>query len=466
MHLLLYFNLLLNLLFTENSLKDELIQILNKNLPKKTKYSLTCLSTSKNDFLIKINSEMPMIPASTNKLFTTGIALLNLGLDQTIDTELYTDDVNVDDGNINGNLYLKGHGDPTITTLEFQELVNQLKLKGIKRITGNLIVDDSFFEETFYRDEWIENENIILPLPPISALTVNNNTIVAIIKGSTKLNLPASILIQEPLDYFKIINKTKTTRKKTKLSASSKFENGNEFITISGNVKRNSSYNLKIFISNPSMYAAHLLLKLIKTNGINFNGEIKAGQLKIFSNRLCSINKPLKDLIVPINKNSNNFYAEHLFIMLGGFYAKGYGSPFDASKAINTFLKSVNIYKPDFSIVDGSGLSRSNQFSTETLVNFLHYIYLNPLVFDEFYKSLSIPQTDGTLRNRFNKLYPPDRLRGKTGTLNGVVSLAGYVTAKSGDILIFAINFNYTKGNQHKLRELQEMIVIKIAENF
>mgnify|MGYP000002899894 CR=1 FL=1 len=463
---LLYLNLLLNLFHIDNSLNDELIRFLNKNLPKKTIYSISCLSTTKNDFLVKINSDIPMIPASTNKLFTTGIALLNLGLDETIDTELYTDDENIEDDIINGNLYLKGHGDPTITTNELLELVNKLKIEGIKGITGNLIVDDTFFEETFYRNEWIEDENITVPLPPISALTVNNNTIIATLKGSSKINQPASIIIQEPLEYFKIINKTKTSRRKSRISASSEFEDGKEVITIQGNLKRNSVYNLKIFISNPSMYAAHLLVKLIKENGIIFNGEIKKGTLKKFSNRICSINKPIKDLIKPINKNSNNFYAEHLFIILGAFYAKSNGSPFDASQAINTYLKSINIYNPSINLVDGSGLSRKNQFSTETLVNFLYHIYLNPLVFDEFYKSLSIPQADGTLRHRFSNLNPPDRLRGKTGTLNGVVSLAGYVTSKSGDLLIFAINFNYTKGNQLKMRELQERIITKIAESF
>lgn len=467
---LMYFLLLLTFLINsfnfDNPLNDEIDLILKKNLPKNSKYSITCFSTARNDYLIKINSALPLIPASTNKLFTTGVALLNLGLDQTIDTELYTDDENLDDGIINGNLYLKGHGDPTITTSEFQILVNELKLKGITAITGSLIIDDTFFEEIFYRNEWIEDEDIILPLPPISALTINQNTIYATLKGSTRINRPALIYLNENLDYFKVINKTNTSQRKSRVTASSKFENGYEVITISGNVRRNSTYTVRILIANPPIYAANILVNLLRENGIIFNGSIKKGQVKLLSNRLCSIQKPLKDLIKPINTNSNNFYAEHLFIIIGGFYSKIYGSPFDASQAINSFLKSINLYNSEINIVDGSGLSRQNQFSTETLVNFLYYIYSKPLIFEEFYKTLSSPQSDGTLRNRFTKLIPPEKLYGKTGTLNGVTSLAGYLTSKSGDLIIFAINFNYPKGNQNKMRELQERIIIKIAESF
>jgi D-alanyl-D-alanine carboxypeptidase/D-alanyl-D-alanine-endopeptidase (penicillin-binding protein 4) len=99
------------------------------------------------------------------------------------------------------------------------------------------------------------------------------------------------------------------------------------------------------------------------------------------------------------------------------------------------------------------------------LVEFLYQIYLNPLIFNEFYNSLSIPQSDGTLKHRFSNLIPPYRLRGKTGTLNGVVSLAGYVTAKSGDLLIFSINFNYSRGNANKLRMLQDKIITLIADS-
>ncbi|NPV11761.1 MAG: D-alanyl-D-alanine carboxypeptidase/D-alanyl-D-alanine-endopeptidase [Ignavibacteria bacterium] len=464
-----FFNLLLLIFFpiiNDNSIEFQVKELLKKSLPKNSEYSLTCFSTSKNDYIIKVNSEVPLIPASTNKLFTTGVALLSLGPNFSINTELYCDDNDLSDRIINGNLFLKGYGDPTITTENLKNLITKLKLANIQSVTGNIIIDDSFFEETFYRNEWIEDENISVPLPPISSVTVNSNSIFLRVNGSNKIGRSGNVTLLDELDYFEIINKTKTTNTRTRLSALSKFENNKEIITITGNIRKNSSIVLKVHIKRPDYYVGNLLAKLLRENGISFWGEIKKGKVPKFSDRISTISTPLTEFLKPINKNSNNFFAEHLFLIIGANYAGGQGSPFDASQAINTYLKSLNIYEPNFSMVDGSGISRQNQFSTNTLVKLLHQIYLNPAVFNDFYNSLSIPQTDGTLHNRFSNLFPPDRLRGKTGTLNGVTSLAGYVVSKSGDLLIFAINFNFRKGNQSKMRELQDKIITLIADSY
>lgn len=464
------FFLTLILLLQINSNDDDLLSRINnlikRSLSPSSQYSLTFFSTKKNDFVIKINSEIPLIPASTNKLFTSGIALMNFGTNFNINTELYCDDQDLSDGIINGNVYLKGYGDPTLSTEDLSELVLILKSKGINLISGNIIVDDSYFEETFYRNEWIENENISVALPPISSLTINNNTVFVRVIGSNRTNKPANISLDKDIDYFQLVNKTKSTKSRTRLSAYAKFENGREIITISGNVRRNSTTFIKVHIAKPEYYAGHLLAKLLRENGISFWGKVKKGIIPKFSDRICFNTTPLTELLKPINKNSNNFYSEHLFLILGAAYSGGYGSPFDASQAINTFLKSLNIYEPNFSMVDGSGISRQNQFSTETLVKFLHLIYLNPIIFNEFYNSLSIPQIDGTLQQRFNNLYPPERLRGKTGTLNGVTSLAGYVETKSNDLLIFSVNFNYSRGSQNKVKELVDKITTMIADYY
>ena len=453
-------------LIDQDSIEASIKQLLQKSLPKNSEYSVTCFSTRKNDYIVNINSDLPLIPASTNKLFTTGVALMSLGPAFTINTEIYCDDNDLSDGIVNGNLYLKGYGDPTITTEDLKNLVQKIKAQKINLITGNIIVDDSFFEETFYRNEWIEDENISVPLPPISALTINNNSIYLRVVGSNKIGKAGRVILDDELDYFQIINKTQTTRSRTTLSVSSSYENNKEIIIVNGRIKRNSSTVLKVHIKKPEFYAGNLLARLLRENGISFWGEVKKGKVPKFSDRISFVSTPLIEFLKPINKNSNNFYAEHLFLIIGANYAGGDGSPFDASQAVITFLKSLNIYEPDFNMVDGSGISRQNQFSTGTLVKFLHQIYLNPAVFNEFYNSLSIPQNDGTLSHRFSNLFPPDRLRGKTGTLNGVTALAGYVVANSGDLLIFAINFNYNKGNQYKMRELQDRIITLIADNF
>jgi len=210
MHLLLSLLLILFQLNDQEKITSKIVHLLKKSLPKNAEYSITCFSTLKNDYLIKINSDLPLIPASTNKIFTTGVALMSLGPNFTINTELYCDDSELSDGVINGNLYLKGYGDPTITTENIKNLVIKIKSLKINSITGNIIVDDSFFEETFNRNEWIENENISVVLPPISAITINHNSISLRVNGSNRIGKAGKIILDEELDYFQIINQTQT----------------------------------------------------------------------------------------------------------------------------------------------------------------------------------------------------------------------------------------------------------------
>lgn len=456
---------LLQLLSQENDLQRKVESILRKSINKNSIYSVTCYSTNQKKFIVDINSDVPLIPASTNKLITTGTALLNLGINFTINTEIYTDDLNLNDGIINGNIYFKGKGDPTITTATLDSLIRSIRNQNISKITGDIIIDDSFFEETFERNEWIEDENISVPLPSISAVTVNYNSVILKVSGTNKINQKALIEDLEDIGYFKIVNKTKTSSRTTRLSAVSNFTGTGEIITINGTIRKNFIRYLRVHIKNPTAYTGYLLASLIKKHNIDFNGKIKKGLVPKLVNLIAIHKTPLIEFLKPINKNSNNFFAEHLFLIIGGEYSGGYGSPFDASQAINSFLKTIHIYNKDFNIVDGSGISRKNSLSTRMLVNFLNHIYLTPGMFNEYYNSLSIPQIDGTLQNRMSNLFPPNRMRAKTGTLNGVVSLAGYVVAKSGDLVIFAINFNYAKGNINKLRQIQDDIITLIADS-
>lgn len=445
------------------TLQDEVLNLIKKSVHRTTNYSFTVYSTNKKNYVISINPDQPLIPASTNKLLTTGVALLNLGKNFKIKTELFTNDKNIKDGIINGDLYLKGYGDPTLTTEDIKLLARALVEKGITKITGFIKIDDSFFEETFYRNEWIEEENISVPLPPISAVTINYNSVQIKVSGASKLNKPAKIELIENYYPVKLINKTITTNRRTKIKGTSKEINGKEVITITGRIKKNSSVYIYVPISNPALLIGTILRNILVEHGIYVKEEILVEKVPKNRERLALKETPLVEFIKPINKNSNNFFSEHLFLITGGMYASGGGNPFDASQAVNSFLKSQDIFDENFNMVDGSGISRKNSLSSKLLTEFLYLVYLNPSVFEEFYNSLSIPQTEGTLINRFENLFPPSRLRGKTGTLNGVNSLAGYVIANSGDLLIFSINFNFSRDSHVKLKRLQDNLITLVA---
>ncbi len=120
-----------------------------------------------------------MIPASVTKVFTTATALSLMGKDYRLSTILFTDDSNIKDGTINGNLFLKGFGNATFSSEDLLHFIFKLKNLGIKEITGNIVGDDSYFDNIYYREDWIPDESANVKLPPISALVLDRNKTVA-----------------------------------------------------------------------------------------------------------------------------------------------------------------------------------------------------------------------------------------------------------------------------------------------
>ncbi len=174
--LLLFF--ILSTLTLSASSKDEIqnkIDNIIKRLPSGTKAGILIINPLTEDTLYSLNHTVSMIPASNTKLFTTATALSIMGGDFILATRLYSDDENISDGTINGNIYLKGCGNSLFTQDDLQVMIDELKNRGVKRITGKVIGDDTYFDEIYTRDDWITDEVANVNLPPISALVIDRN---------------------------------------------------------------------------------------------------------------------------------------------------------------------------------------------------------------------------------------------------------------------------------------------------
>jgi D-alanyl-D-alanine carboxypeptidase/D-alanyl-D-alanine-endopeptidase (penicillin-binding protein 4) len=165
-----------------------------------------------------------------------------------------------------------------------------------------------------------------------------------------------------------------------------------------------------------------------------------------------------------INKKSNNFYAECLFKTLGAVYSGEQGNSFYSTQAILSFIEDEGIYSEGTKIVDGSGISRFDQVTAGALVGLLEKMYFNIAQFEDFYNSLSIAGVDGTLEKRMRGTSAENNFRGKTGTLNGVSSISGYVTNADGDDIIVCMMFEFKKGGARKYRDLQDRIIEVLAD--
>jgi D-alanyl-D-alanine carboxypeptidase/D-alanyl-D-alanine-endopeptidase (penicillin-binding protein 4) len=393
--------------------KEELvnkIRLILSSLPNGTTTGIVIYNPLNQDTIFVMNEKIPMIPASLTKLFTTATSLNVMNSNHKLSTKLFTNDLNLKDGIINGNIYIKGFGNSLFTENDLRDFVNKLSEMNLKEITGDVIGDDTYIDNIYTREDWIENEKANVRLPAISALVLDRNTT--------------------------------TVKKKVK----------RRFRYISENIK------------DPPLFIATRLKELLKAAGIKVNGNANKGNTPSNTYALTEKFTELKDLISLINKHSDNFLAECLFKTLGAEASGLQGNSYFSQQAIQKFLKENNIYTAGTEIVDGSGISRFDQATPLAINGVLEKMYFDLLHFDDFYNSLSIAGVDGTLRGRLMGTAAENNFRGKTGSLNGVSGLAGYLMDPNGDDLIITIIFEFNKSGWGYYRDVQDQIIQLLAE--
>ena len=397
---------------SKEEVKSRIEEALDR-LPGSTVSAILVYNPLTRDTIYSLNSKLPVIPASNNKLFTTSVALSVMGSDYHLSTKIMTSDRKYKDGVINGDLFIKGFGNSLFTSEDLEKMVKELKEKGIKEIKGNIIGDDSFFDELYTRSDWISDEHQNLHLPAISALVINRNRTlirrrIRVRKGKRR--------------YYRTVYYTR-------------------------------------HIKNPPLYAAELLREKLRRNGIKVTGKAKKGVTPANAITLADSYVLLKDLIQEINKHSDNFLAECLFKTLGAVATGKQGNSFYSTQTIIKFLKDNGIYSQGTSIVDGSGISRYDRVTVSAVVGLLEKDYFDLTHFQDFYNSLSVAGIDGTLRHRMLGSSAENNFHGKTGTLNGVSSLSGYLITKQGVELIVSMIFQFKSGGTRLHREVENKIV-------
>ena len=391
-----------------NDVKTEINNVLNK-LPAGTRVGMLIYNPLTRDTIYSINHTESMIPASNTKLFTTATALEIMGGSYTLSTQILTDDNDLTDGKIDGNIYIKGLGNSVFTSEDLTEMVEGLQELGIKKITGNVIGDDTFFDDIYTRDDWIKDENANVKLAPISALVIDRN-------------------------------KTRVRKK-----------------------RRGRLRTYTVNVTNPPLFAAEQLLEKLNEFDLEVEGIAKKGETPLTAQLLLEETIELRELIKMINKNSNNFLAECLFKTIGAVASSKQGNSFYSTQAILTFIEDNGIYSDGTSIVDGSGISRFDQITVGAIVGLLERMYFDIKNFDDYYNSLSIAGVDGTLNERMYNTAAENNFRGKTGTLNGVSSLSGYLVTAGGDDLIISIIFEFERGRWNTYRNIQDEIIEILA---
>ncbi|MBT2683899.1 D-alanyl-D-alanine carboxypeptidase/D-alanyl-D-alanine-endopeptidase [Bacillus sp. ISL-37] len=390
-------------------------------------------------------------PASVLKMFTAAAAFSVLGEEYRFTTEVLADG-KIDGGTLAGDLVLKGMGDPTLLPADFDEMALKLKNKGIKKVSGDLVADDSWYDDVRYSKDLTWNDEHQYYGAQVSALTASPNqdydagtVIVNILPG--KKGKAANISLEPETDYVKILNETVTVDSEGEHDIIIEREHGSNSILVRGTIPAGAHKAREwVAVWEPSLYAGSIFQKSLEEHGIKVVGKIITGRATETMTRLISHKSmPLADLMIPFMKLSNNGHAEVLVKEMGKV-VHGEGSWEKGLEVMAAELSRIGIDTSRLVLRDGSGISHANLIPANEITKLL-YLAQKEKWFPAFQHSLPVAGVElrmvgGTMRNRLKEEHLKDRVSAKTGTLTGVSTLAGYVKTNSGDTLIFSVLLN------------------------
>ena len=441
------------LVLAEDNLALQLNQLLNEDPDLQGAIAGVNIRNATNGEVIYDHlGDVRLRPASNMKLLTAAAALSVLGEDYTFKTEVLTDG-EVNRNTVLGDLYLKGKGDPTLLKTDFDNMVAELKKLGIKKINGNLIGDDTWYDDIRYSVDLPWSDEQTYYGAQISALTASpthdydSGSVMIEVKPGNHEGDKADVTVTPNTDFVKIINQTETVAKDGKKKLTYEREHAKNTITITGTLPVTSKGQKEwIGVWEPTRYALALFKQALAEQGIQLSGKIKTGttptEAKIVHTHR-SIR--LSELLVPFMKLSNNGHAETLVKEMGRV-VKGEGSWESGLEVMEADLVKFGINTETLVLRDGSGISHVNLVPAAQLSQLL-VAAQHQSWFPAFFHSLPVAGASGkmeggSLRSRMKGADVKGKVFAKTGTISTVSTISGYVTTKSGQTLIFSIMLN------------------------
>jgi D-alanyl-D-alanine carboxypeptidase/D-alanyl-D-alanine-endopeptidase (penicillin-binding protein 4) len=401
-------------------------------------------------------------PASNAKLYTAAAALATLHGDHRFETSLSG---TAKSGSVIGSLVLRGHGDPSLSTADLWSMVADLKASGINRVTGDILVDQRFFdgESTPPAFEQQPNEWAAFRAP-VSAVALNENTLTLAVRP-TRAGSPALVSFDPP-GFVDVEGEVGTSDSGADAVGLALSGTGRRMSAkLSGSVSLDSRlvrYTRRV--EDPTLLAGYALRALLEDGHISVGGDVKPGSAKKSTVLARHQSAPLSMLLPYLGKQSDNFYAEMIFKSLGG-EAKGRpAKSSDGASLVVQWLDRVGANDAGVVIKNGSGLFDSNRVTAASVVALLRAAYRDPAIMPEFVAQLSIGGVDGTLKNRFRAEKTRRAVRAKTGTLDDAIALSGYVLGPPGrGPIAFSVLMNHIQGKVAAGRGAADALVESIA---
>jgi D-alanyl-D-alanine carboxypeptidase/D-alanyl-D-alanine-endopeptidase (penicillin-binding protein 4) len=439
------------------------------------------------------NADHLFVPASNTKLFTGAAALEKLGLDFVFRTTVESP-VGPDAAGRVPELALVGRGDPNLGSRllpyqvksepqcpadrVFRELADQVKARGVREVSGDLIADDSYFLYEPYNRTWTLGDTVWGYGAPVTALAFNDNVLLLHVRPASRVGDPVLVSVEPLSDYYRVTNRLVTSAAGTERQLLGERVPGSRDLAIWGQIPIDSPEDGEsLAIENPPQLAGELFRKALEARGIVVRGSVVARHFTPVEaaaspkgsapapTRLVlaeHVSLPLREAVKVLTKVSQNLHAEMLLRTLGR-EVKNSGSLAAGLEVLQEFTTQVGITPEEFRFADGSGLSREGLVGPHAVIKLLTYMVRSPH-FEAFYDSLPIAGVDGTLAERFRGTRAAGRIHAKTGTLEHTNALSGYMDLPSGKRLAFSI-----VGNNHLLKpadgaKLLDQLVLAIYE--
>lgn len=393
------------------------------------------------------DADVPLMPASNMKLVVMAAAIDQLGPDYQFETVLA----------LRGkDLVVIGSGDPTLgderlclarkepITAIFHRWADQLRKAGVSSVAGDILIDDSIFDQQFVHPTWPADQHQRWYEAPIGGLNFNSNCVSVEVRP-TDLDAPAIASFVPGNTALELANRTRTGAKDTVVIDR---KQGSKTVVVSGSVAKAKTLG-DLSVQDPGVYFGSVFKTVLAAKGIRVDGDVVRQRIRQPDGRLPSdcrvidvVRTPLADALARAGKQSLGMAAECLIKALGA-HAEGIGTWPGGAKAVQSFMSKAGVSPGDVIIAEGSGLSRENRLSARAATAVLRHMHsAGPERFDLLRNSLAVGGVDGTLDKRLKWKSTRGRVFAKTGYISGVRTLSGYVQNQRGQWFAFAFFYN------------------------
>jgi D-alanyl-D-alanine carboxypeptidase/D-alanyl-D-alanine-endopeptidase (penicillin-binding protein 4) len=446
----------------QEALKKALLELTQRQPLSQSRLGVQIIDLDDGTVLFSKDADALMNPASNVKLVTAAVALARLGVEYRFDTEfLIEPGVPVERLR---TLWVRGKGDPSLTTERLHGIASELQHLGVREIT-DLLLDDSYFDGERLAPGYEEELSDRPYAAPSGALSLNANAVGVYLRAAAP-GARAIVEIEPPSDYFEVVNAAVGSNSRARrASVASAWTGSQQRITVRGTVPIAGDWAAWKRIDNPPLYFGFTLKRVLEMHGIRVKNKPRMGEVPERAKLLHVARSETLDLMLKrLNKYSSNFVAEQLLKALGAEGKGAPGSTANGVKVAEEFLeREVGIPRGSYILRNGSGINDTNRFTPRQLTQLLRVMWDRFPLAPEYLSSVGIAGKDGTLRYRFEGSEAVGRLRAKTGTLEDVSALSGYVQSVGGERFAFSVMVNDYPGRSARVLQGIDAIGVAVA---